>query len=393
MDYLAMSLRNLTHQKTRAFLTLLGVIIGITAVVSMISIGSGMKESLKEQLKVLGTDKIIIQSSYVFTAKGGSLTQSDSDALEDIAGVNFASPLISIALPTEFKGSEKIATMWGLDPEKAERTFAGASGYTIKRGRWLGRGDRSSIVIGFRVHDDYYDRKAEVGNTINIKGAPFEVVGIFEKTGDPDSDKAIYADIDRLREIAGMQGDSITMTIVRVKEGHDTLEVGKRIEDLLEKRRGEKDFEVLTPKQIVEQVGEAYKAVQIVFGGIAAVSFLVGGIGIANTMLMNVMERRREIGIMKAVGATRLAVIKIFITEAAVIGSVGGSIGILMGYVISAIINFGADKYLGEGILHTAVTPSLAFFALGFSLIIGILSGIYPAYKAAKLDPVEALRA
>jgi putative ABC transport system permease protein len=392
MDYLLLSLRHLMYQKVRTALTLLGVVIGITAVVSMISIGSGMRASLEEQLSVLGTDKIVVTSRYQFAAKGAALTESDSDALEDIPGIHFASPLVSFSAPTEFKGVERLANVWGLDPTKAERTFAGVSGYELLRGRWLQRGDRSNVVIGYNIHSDFYDREVGVGNTIRIMGETFTVVGIFEKTGDRDSDNAIYGDIDRMREIAGLDPEVVTATIVRIKEGHNTLKVGKEIEALLEKRRGGEDFMVLTPEQIVEQVSQAYRAVQVVFGGIATVSFLVGGIGIANTMLMNVMERTREIGIMKATGATKWDVVKIFLVEAGVIGTVGGIIGILMGYAISMGINIAADTYLGEGVLHTVVTPAIALLALAFSFIVGLLSGIYPAYRASKLDPVEALR-
>ncbi|MDI6654421.1 MAG: FtsX-like permease family protein, partial [Candidatus Hydrothermarchaeota archaeon] len=149
---------------------------------------------------------------------------------------------------------------------------------------------------------------------------------------------------------------------------------------------------VLTPKQIVEQVGETFKIVQIVFGGIAAVSLVVGGIGIANTMVMNVLERTVEIGIMKSVGASREHILRIFLFESGVIGAVGGSIGVLFGYIISRAMNIAADKYLGQGILYTTVTLEMALSALAFAFVVGIISGIYPAYKGSKLEPVEALR-
>jgi len=392
MDYISLSIKNLTYHKTRAFLTLLGVIIGITAVVSMLSIGTGMKASIEEQLKVLGQDKIIVTSTYSFGAKGAALTEADSDAIEDIPGVYFASPMVSFSAPTEFKGVEKLTSVWGLNPDKAERTFTGVSGYVLKRGRWIKKGDRNNIVIGYNIHHDYYDREVGVGNTIKIRGETFSVIGIFEKSGDRESDDTIYGDLDRMREIGRLESDTITTTIVRVKDGQDTLRIGKLIEALLDKRRDEEDFQVLTPQQIVEQVSEAIKAVQVVFGGIAAVSFLVGGIGIANTMLMNVLERTREIGVMKATGASNLIVIKVFLAEAGVIGAVGGTLGIIMGYLISAGMNFAADLALGEGVLHTVVSPEIALLAMTFSFIVGLISGIYPAYRASKMDPVEALR-
>jgi len=391
IEYILLSLRNLSQQKTRAFLTLLGVIIGITAIVAMISIGEGMKYSLEKQLKTLGSDKILVFSTYTYGAKGKELTDEDARLIEDIVGVEISSPLVSVVAPTKFRGEEKLATIWALEPAKSRRTFAGVSGYELMQGRWLRKGDKYKIAIGYKIHDDFYDRKVNLGNTIEIRGKKFQVVGIFEKTGDADSDSAIYADIDQIREIFGM-GNRVTMIIVRTKEGYDVEEVAKKIENVLEKSHKEKDFQVFTPKQVVEQVGKALAVVQIVFGGIASVSLLVGAIGIANTMLMNVIERTREIGIMKATGATNKRIIKIFLAEAGAIGMVGGGIGVAFGYIISKIINKAADKYLGEGILVTKVSLELAVFALLFSLIVGIISGIYPAKKASELDPVVALR-
>lgn len=392
IEYVRLSLRNLGYQKARAFLTLLGVVIGITAVVSMVSIGTGMRVALEEEFKVLGTDKIVIQPQQLLggaTTKG--LREGDSDALERVIGVNFVSPMYNVVTNIEFKGEEKTVTLWGLSPEKAERTFAGTSGYSLFQGRWLRKGDRGKVAIGFGIHDDFFDRKVNVGNNLLIKGKRFEVIGVFRKTGDRDSDYTIYADIDQVRELFG-KVDDVTVIVVRVKEGYDVEQVGTRIEDLLEKRRDEDDFTVLTPAQLAEQVGQAYKIVQIVFGGIAAISLLVGGIGIANTMIMNVLERTQEVGIMKAVGASNSQVMKAFLFESGVIGIVGGSIGVVFGFLISKGINTASSRYLGEGVLTTYVSPQMAAFAVAFSFVMGVISGLYPAYRASKMDPVVALR-
>ncbi len=390
IEYAALSLKNLSYRKFRAFLTLLGVVIGIAAVVSMISIGTGMKVALEEQLKVLGTDKLIVSTPQVFGGRTKELTDEDADAIESVIGISFVSPLYSVSTNVKFRGEEKTGTVWGLDPEKAEKTFAGASGYTLMEGRWIGKGDRNKITIGYGIHDDFFEREVHVGNALYIKEHPFQVVGIFRQTGDRDSDYAIYADMDQLRQLMGKEKE-ITLIIVRIKEGSSIEQVAMRIEDTLEKRHEEKSFVVLTPKQIVEQVGETFKIIQIVFGGIAAVSLVVGGIGIANTMVMNVLERTAEIGIMKSVGASKEHILRIFLFEAGMIGIIGGGIGIVLGYAISRAINIAADRYLGQGILYTTVTPEMALSALVFAFIVGIISGVYPAYKASKLNPVEAL--
>ncbi len=393
LDYLIFSLRNLSHHKLRSFLTLLGVIIGIMAVVSMISIGSGMKASLKEQLEQLGSDKVFILPRIAYGTAAVTLSDDDADAVARVPGVAFVSPLYSVAGDVAYRNERKIVKIYGVDPEKAEATFgAGASGYQLLKGRWLQRGDVYKAVIGYGVHDDVFSRDINVGSVLRIHGVEFQVVGVFKKTGDREKDYTIYANLDAVRGIFGV-GDRVTLIIARVDKGADIEEVRQRIERLLEDRKGSKEnFFVMTQKEIIERVGEAYRVVQVVFGGLAAVSLIVGAVGIANTMVMNVTERTREIGVLKATGASNAQVLRIFLTDAAILGVAGGAAGIALGYLISLSINMAAARYLGEGMLTTAVTPELVVFALGFSLIIGVVAGIYPAYRAVRLDPVEALR-
>jgi putative ABC transport system permease protein len=392
IDYLELTLKNLSHQKLRTLLTLLGVVIGITAVVSMISIGEGMSVAIKKQFEQFGFNKIIVTPRAAYGIRGEGLTDEDSNAIEKIVGVEFVSPMLSVVTGSEFRGEEKAITVWALDPGKAERTFSDVSGYRILQGRWLRTGDKKNIVVGYRLHDDYYERPVNLGNTIKIQGEEFRVVGIFRETGDPDHDTKIFADLDYIRKLLGRDG-ALSAILVRVKPGYDVDEVRDRIENLLEKRHKNEEFAVMTSKQLLETLEKAYGVVQIVFGGIAAISLIVGGIGISNTMIMNVMERVHEIGIMKATGADNYHVLKIFIFESGILGVIGGAMGVIFGSIISLAINIAAESTLGPGILVTAVTPRMVVLALIFSFIVGIVSGIYPAYRAVKLDPVQSLRA
>ncbi len=393
MEYLRLSAKNLSQRKARTALTLLGVIIGITAVVSMISIGEGMRESLKKQLEELGSDKIFVVPRFSYGTTASDLTDEDAKAIEKLFGVAFVSPLYSLTTGVEFRGEEKAVLVYGLDPEKAERTFGDAGGYSLLRGRWLAKGDRRKVVVGYGIYDDTFSRKVDVGDTIRIGKKSFQVVGVFQKTGDRAKDYTIYTSLDELRSIAHAD-KKLNMIVVRASPGSDVEDVRLRIEALIEKRKGSSEnYFVATQKEIFEKAGEVYRVIQVVFGGLAAVSLIVGALGIANTMIMNVTERTKEIGIMKAIGASDRQVLQVFLADSLLIGFVGGLAGIALGYGISLAINRAADVYLGEGLLRTSVSPELAVLALAFSVVLGVVAGAYPAYRAAKQNPVEALRA
>lgn len=391
LQYIELTLKNLVYQKMRAVLTLLGVIIGITAVVAIVSIGAGMSKAVEEQFEAFGTNKIIVTATRQLGATGKGLTDSDVDDIEDVFGVEFVSPMYSVSTASEFKGEEKIVTAMGIDPAKAKRTFSDVGAFNLQSGRWLQAGDRNVVVVGYQIHDDYYKSSVETGNKIIIQGAEFRVVGIFNEIGDPDRDTVIMMDIGRLRDLLD-RGDSVTGMIARTKNGADVDMVALRIEELLKNRHEDAEFLVSTSQQLLESIKSMTQVIQVVFGGIAGISLLVGGIGIANTMIMNVMERTPEIGIMKATGATNRQVMNIFLVESGIFGLIGGAIGVLFGYLISKGINVVAEEYLGPNLLVTAVTSEMVIMALVFSLVVGVASGVYPAYRAVKLDPVEALR-
>ncbi len=387
--YIEIALKNLFDKKIRSLLTLLGIIIGISAIVAMVSIGEGLKESVKEQLESIGADKIFIVPKFAYGAVTTPLTEDVVRYIEKVEGVKAVSPLYSIRTKVEYVGDVKLTTVYGIEPEKSKLTFGDVGGYRILYGRWLKKGDKYTAVIGYGIYNDHFSRKVRLNSKIRIKDKEFRVVGIFAKTGDRNKDYVIYTNLDIIRELTGAKKE-ISLIVVRVKEGYDIEKVRLKIKNIIKKKN--ENAVVLTQKQIIKNIEEAYKIVNAVFGGLAGVSLLVGAIGIANTMLMNVLERKREIGIMKSVGATNTKIMKIFLFESAIYGFIGGAIGLILGATVSKIINILADVYLGEGILKTSIDPELALFALAFSTIIGVLSGTYPAYRAGKLNPVEALR-
>jgi putative ABC transport system permease protein len=234
-----------------------------------------------------------------------------------------------------------------------------------------------------------FDNEVHVGDTLTIKGEKFKVVGIYNEIGNRDDDSTITMSMESAQEL--FDSDEISYISVEAESEEVVGELSKKIEDRLKKMRGGKDFEVLTTKQLVERIAVVLDIVEFVLAGIASISLIVGGVIVMNTMLVSVLERTREIGVMKATGATVNWILGIFLLESGLMGLIGGGLGVIIGTIIAKVIEMIGQKHIGSMFI-TVVSGKLVLAALLLSLSLGILSGIYPAWRAAKLDPVEALR-
>ena len=405
-DYFKVGIENLVHRKLRSWLTMIGIFIGIVAVVGLISLGQGMKEAIGNVFLNIGADKIVIQakSGLQFAGPPGSsaasnLTTHDMDVIKRVKGVDKVGARLIKPAKLEFNNEVKFYFAASMpDDDEGRELITEVNRYEPEAGRLLKRGDKFKTFIGNNVANKgiFKKKKIELGNTIKINDIEFEVVGILKKSGNPQQDRVVIVPEDTLREVLKIDKKKVDVIAVKVQKGIDVSNVANDIEKAMRRDRdlelGKEDFEVRTPQQILETLETILTIVQIVLVGIAAISLLVGGIGIANTMYTAVIERTKEIGIMKSVGAQNKDILMIFIIESGLLGLVGGAIGIALGIGLSKLVEFMAFKFLGTALIKAFFPWYLIIGSLMFSVLIGTVSGFLPARQAASLKPVDALR-
>jgi len=386
-DYFLLAFNSIRHRQLRSWLTIIGIIIGVAAIVALISLSLGLQATIEEQFEAFGTDRLLI-AAQGFQGPG---TQSEGITDEDIS--------ILERMP-EFKtisyGSARSGEVEFKKETKFPFVFGGRNGKEllesstdIAEGRYLEDSDNNDVMIGSRVANDLFDDKVRLRNKISIAGKEFRVIGILEPIGNQQDDNTIYITLEAYREIFG-ETNQVDFISAQVKPGVDILSLQEEVKREFERQRGDKNIDVVTPTQILEQIGSILGVVQAVLVGIAAISLVVGGIGITNSMYTTVLERTKEIGIMKSIGATNFDVLSIFLIESGLMGLVGGFFGVILGTLISlGIGKFSTDAGFK---LLVKVNPELMIFGLLFAFFVGMVSGSLPARQAAKLKPVDALR-
>jgi len=401
-DYFSLAAENLKTRKLRTWLTMIGIFIGIAAIVSLISLGQGMKDAITSQFQSLGSDRLTIQAKGIQFGPPGSnvvvpLTKDDIKVIEKVNGVDSVSGrLIQTAVAT-FEKKNKVTWFVDVPSDSKQRAlFNDILKPKTSSGRFLLTSDKYKVVVG----NDYstsplLGKEVVVGDKIEINGQQFEIVGILEKKGNPQFDLAIYMNEEVLRDVTNTP-DKVSMITVRINKGEDLNRMADTITRALRRARNEADgketFQIQTPEQTLSAVNTILTIVQAVLIGIASISLLVGGIGIMNTMYTSVLERTKEIGIMKAIGAKNSDVLLIFLIESGFLGLLGGIIGLTLGILISKSVEIIATNVLGTGLLKASISIYLLAGALLFSFLIGSISGVLPAIQASKMTPVKALR-
>lgn len=402
-DLLEETYSALSANKARSGLTMLGIVIGISSVIAMVSIGQGAQGSIESSIQSIGSNLVLVmpgvqrgQGMQVSAGRGSArtLTQEDANAIEnEVSLAKAVAPEISGRYQVTAKGTNTNTSITGTVPE-----YPSVRNLSIAEGTFISEQNVKSLskvaVIGPTVRDDLFgaDATGVIGKTIRIKGMEFKVIGLTAAKGGGgfgSQDDMIFVPLSTAQKLL-VGGDYVSTISVQAKSADTMTDIQTQITDLLLARHkiadsAQADFSIMNQSDIIATASSVTGTFTILLAAIAGISLIVGGIGIMNMMLTIVTERTREIGLRKAVGAKQKDISMQFLAEAVMLTFVGGAIGIFLGWLIA----FGISS---SGLMTTSVTLSSVLLAFGVSAGIGIVFGYYPARRAAALNPIDALR-
>lgn len=393
-----MAWASLVANKLRSLLTMLGIIIGVAAVIALVSIGNGVKQDIEDSISSLGSNLLVVmpgapRTPGVRPSQGSmkSLKISDYEAIAKLEGVKAASPMTNGSYVVIYQNKNWTTSVAGVNSN-----FQDVNNWTMTSGRFFSdknvQNRERVAVVGQTVVKNLFADEDPVGKEIRVKNIPFRVIGVLKSKGNgtmgnDQDDTVLIPYTTSMERVEGIDYLRRVYVVAKDDEGIDRLQAD--IENLLRVRHNIKDtnlddFNIQNMKSIMETVAQTTGTFTLFLGAVAAISLVVGGIGIMNIMLVSVTERTREIGVRKALGATYSVIVTQFLIEAVVISLMGGFIGIAFG--------IGASKVIGmvSG-MSTVVSVPTIIMSFAFSMAIGLIFGIYPARKAAKLNPIDAL--
>ncbi|MDU4429783.1 MAG: ABC transporter permease [Veillonella parvula] len=393
-----MAWASLIANKLRSLLTMLGIIIGVAAVIALVSIGNGVKQDIENSISSLGSNLLVVlpgapQTPGARSSQGSmkSLKISDYEAIAKLEGVKAASPMTNGSYVVIYQNKNWTTSVAGVNSN-----FQDVNNWTMTSGRFFSdknvQNRERVAVVGQTVVKNLFADEDPVGKEIRVKNIPFRVIGVLKSKGNgtmgnDQDDTVLIPYTTSMERVEGIDYLRMVYVVAKDDEGIDRLQAD--IENLLRVRHNIKDtnlddFNIQNMKSIMETVAQTTGTFTLFLGAVAAISLVVGGIGIMNIMLVSVTERTREIGVRKALGATYSVIVTQFLIEAVVISLMGGFIGIAFG--------IGASKVIGmvSG-MSTVVSVPTIIMSFAFSMAIGLIFGIYPARKAAKLNPIDAL--
>ncbi len=401
-EYGHVAARNVRQRRLRSWLTIIGIVIGMAAVVALISLGGGLRTAISAQFGSIGADKITITPKGPGFGPPGSfsttkLTKDDLRIVRQVNGVDLA--IGRVLSPVQVTDGEKSLFTFAVSvpaDRESKKLVMDSLNMKIDRGRMVGKGDRLNVVVGHTVAEEEFSDPLQVRQTITLQNTTVRVVGILKPTGNFQIDDSIIILEEPMRDFLSINEREYDVIVAQILEGVEPSNVRDRIARELRNERnvevGEESFEVSSPEQTIASLNNILLVVNAVVVGIAAISLLVGGIGVMNTMYTAVLQRTREIGVMKAVGGTRSQIITLFLLESAILGAAGGVIGVVLGVGLSQGAVIAGQAATGSALLQASISLPLLLGAMVFASFIGIVSGIWPARQAARQDPVDALR-
>ncbi len=404
IEHFRLAFSGLKKRKVRSWLTMIGIFIGIASVVALIGLGEGLRTAITGQFGFLGTDILGVQASGSgFAGPPGEgaakpLTDDLAEKLSSIPGVEIAFNRYIESGTLEFNNVVGIGYAMSYPEGEARKVMEKMMNFETEEGRLIKEGDGRKVLLGNSFLDEgMFGKPIHAGDRVLINGISFDVVGVLKKKGSFIFDSAVMInEKTMIRDLKEPGDNSVNVISVKVKDEDRINEVKADVEKLMRKERGvkegEEDFEVSTPQQALETLNSTLFAVQIFVTIIAVVSLLVGGIGIMNTMYTSVLERTKEIGIMKSIGAKNSTIFSLFFIESGLLGMVGGLIGIAIGMVIAYGFAAVGRLALGSELIQAKIGIGLILGALAFSFVLGTIFGVLPAVQASRLQPVESLR-
>jgi len=404
------------HSKLRTWLTIIGIIIGIAAIVSIVSVGQGAQKTLEQNLNSLSADVITVSSGFSRATGSGTefrgggfggggpsssssvtapknLTINDVMALKSVPNVEYATGIISGSVDSSFLGKSARTSVQGVDTG-IWKNFMSTE---LSSGRELTQGDTNVVVVGGRVASSTFS-DIQINRQITIGGKIFRIVGILKESGGSDDSKIFMPIENAVTILDNKNNKNFDSILIKIKDISLTDDTVAQITSKLMLSHGilqanKADFSVTSLKSVQERVSSTLSSMSLFLTAIAAISLIVGAIGIMNTMFTSVLEKTKDIGILKAIGAKNSDILTIFLLNSGIIGLIGGIFGVILGIIGSGFIGQLASGSVGRfSLSSTYVSPSLIIIVFVASIVIGLISGAVPAYRASKLKPIDALR-